>query len=152
MMRLALAVATCTMLNMGVAGSALAQAKPAPPTSASFPIQVIEASKADKPYLDPRLAATERHLKPFKGQFNRFSLLSARMMELKVGGTDGVTLPGKQRFILTLLGFTDGKVQRVRYQVEMPRTRMKRAVAKGGQTLDVVRSGDKLIIVSTVVQ
>ena len=152
MMRLALAMATCAMLCMGVASSAFAQAKAAPATSASFSIQVIEASKADKPYVDPRLAATKRHLKPFQGQFNRFGLLSSRMMRLTVGATDGVTLPGKQRFILTLLGFTNGKVRRVRYQVEMPRTRMKRAVAKGGQTLDVVRSGDKLIIVSTVVQ
>lgn len=151
MMRLALALATCTMLSMGIAASALAQAPP-PPTSASFSVQVIEASKADKPYVDPRIASTERHLKPFKGQYNRFGLLSARMIKLTVGATDGVTLPGKQRFILTLLGFTAGKVQRVRYQVEMPRTRMKRAVAKGGQTLDVVRNGDKLIIVSTVVK
>ena len=152
MMRRALVLAGLTMLAMGVASSAPAQPKAAPATSASFSIAVIEAKKADKPYVDPRLKSMERHLKPFKGQYNHFGLLTSRLLQLKVNATDGVTLPGKRRFALTLLGFTNGKVQRVRYQVEMPRTRMKRAVAKGGQTMDVVRNGDKLIIVSTVVR
>ena len=149
------------MLVWGTALTVFAQAPapapaPAPataPSHANFSIQVIEASKSEHPHLDPRLASMKRHLKPFKGQYNRFALLKDKALKLKLNATDGVDLPGKKgRFALTLLGFTAGRVQRVRYQVQMPRTRMKRAVAKGGRTLDVIRSGDKLIIVSTVIR
>jgi len=150
MMKRVLARMGATMLVMGVAISSHAQA-PAP-TSATFSIQVIAASKGAQPKLDPRLESMKKHLKPFKGQYNRFELLTAKVLNLKVKAKGGVDLPGKRRFDLTLLGFTKGKVQRVRYQVEMPRTRMKRAVAKGGQTLDGIRSAQKLIIVSTVVR
>jgi len=151
MKRQALATTWLTMLLVGVGLPAFAQAPV--PTHANFEIQVIEASKGAQAHLDPRLASMKKHLGPFKGQYNRFKLLSARMFKLKVNASDGVDLPGKKRrFALTFLGFTTGKVQRVRYQVEMPRTRMKRAVAKGGQTLDVIRSRNKLIIVSTVVR
>ncbi len=157
MMRLALVWGWLTMLIMGTAiaaTAAFAQAPAPPPTQATFAIQVIEASKGDAARLDPRLASMKKHLRPFKGQYNRFELRKARVLKLKLNATDGVDLPGKKkgRFALTLIGFTTGKVRRVRYQVEMPRTRMKRAVAKGGRTLDVIRSGEKLIIVSTVIR
>lgn len=148
-----LAIGLIGVLLAGVAATAFAQPKAAPGATASFHVQVIQASKADKPHLDKRLEAMNRHLRPFKGQYNRFVLLTARDFKLTAGSSGTVTLPGvKKTFAVQFTGFTGGKVKRVRYTVQMPHTRMKRSVAPGGQTLDVVRDGPKLTIVSTLVR
>lgn len=135
---------------------ALAQAKSAParPTAkASFRIVLIDASKAAKPFVDPKLASMKGQLRPFSGKYNRFVALSKHLLSLQAGETGKVKLPARGDFGITFLDLGNGKVRRVRYQVEMPRphTKMTRRVAPGGQTLDVIPSQGKLTIVATTV-
>jgi len=134
--------------------AAKASGAPARPVAkASFLVKLIEASKAAKPFLDPKLAKMKGHLRPFEGKYNRFVLLRAQTLNLAASQRGAVKLPAGD-FAITFLGIAPGKVRRVRYQVELPRrrTRMTRRVAPGGQTLDVISSGGKLTIVSTTVQ
>lgn len=147
-----LAMGGVWMLIAALAVTATAQSKAAAGPNASFTVQVIEASSAAAPHMDKRLEGMSRHLKPFQGQYNHFVLLTARDFNLAAGASGTVALPGDKTFGLQFTGFTEGKVRRVRYSVQMPHTRMKRSVAPGGQTLDVVRNGAKLTIVSTLVR
>ena len=144
-------VATITSMSVLLLSSWVeAQAKPR--TSASFLVRVIEAAQVKNPKKDPKMDPIRRHLKPFKGRYNQFILLSSKNMTIQTGNSGKIKLPGNKHFTLTLLGFTTGRVQRVRYEVQLPRTRMKRSVAPGGQTLDAIRNGPKMTIVSTIVR
>ena len=120
--------------------------------SAVFLVRVIEASKGPSPRMDPRLAAMQREFRPFLGQYNQFTLIRDQTLRLNLNQAGNVALPTGKRFGLTMLGFTTGKVRRIRYEVQMPRTRMKRSVAPGTRTLDVIRNGAKLTIISTTVR
>ncbi len=126
-------------------------AAPATP-SAVFLVRVIEASKGATARMDPRLSAMQREFRPFLGQYNQFALIRDQTLRLNLNQAGGVALPTGKRFGLTMLGFTAGKVRRIRYEVQMPRTRMKRSVAPGARTLDVIRNGAKLTIISTTVR
>ena len=121
-------------------------------TNASFHVRVIEAAQVAKPKRDPKMDPIRRHLKPFKGRYNQFTLLSSKNMTIETGKSGRIKLPGKKHFTVLLLGFTTGRVQRVRYEVQLPRSRMKRSVAPGAQTLDAIRHGPKMTIVSTIVR
>ncbi len=135
--------ATLTLLLAGAAVAA------PPPAKASFHVQVIEASKGKTPKIDPRLNAISRQLKPFKGQFNQFMLVREQTLGLQLRQSGKVALPGGAFFGVTMLGRAGG---RVRYEIQMPNSRMKRSVAPGARTLDVSRNGAKLTIVSTAVR
>ncbi|MCO4760603.1 MAG: hypothetical protein KC502_03820 [Myxococcales bacterium] len=142
---------TSILIAMGLMTSAFA-APPAASGTATFQIRVIEAAKGPAAHLDPRLGTMKRDFKPFKGQFNQFKLVRQQTLRLAISQQGGVQLPTGKRFGLKMLGFTTGKVRRIRYEVQMPRTRMKRSVAPGARTLDVIRNGPKLIIISTTVR
>ena len=141
---------TASMLVLASSSWAEAQAKPR--TSASFHVRVIEAAQVKAPKQDPKMNPIRRHLKPFKGRYNQFTLLNSAKLTIETGKSGRIKLPGNKHFTLILLGFTAGRVQRVRYEVQLPRTRMKRSVAPGAQTLDAIRNGPKMTIVSTVVR
>ena len=144
---IAIAASVSTLL---LSSWAFAQSKPR--SSASFIVRVIEASQVEKPKVDPKVEPIKRHLKPFRGRYNQFVMLTNKTLLIKANQSGKITLPGNKHFSLTLLGFTSGRVQRVRYEVQMPRTRMKRSVAPGAQTLDAIRNGPKMTIVSTIVR
>ena len=128
-------------------------ARPGATAAAAFQVTLIEASKADKPFIDPRLVKMQGQLRPFTGKFQRFTLLSSQVLKLAQNQRGVVKIPSRGDFAITFLDFSAGKVRRARYQVELPkpRTKMTRRVAPGGQTLDVIPSGGKLTIVSTTV-
>lgn len=142
---------------VGTSNDAVAQTKapprPVPVSKASFQVALIEASKTEKPFTDPKLGALGGHLRPFQGKYNRFVLVTKKVLTLPSGGRGAVAIPGRGDFAITFLGVSAGKVGRVRYQVELPKrgTKMTRSVAPGGQTLDVIPSGGKVTIVSTTV-
>ena len=148
-------VVGCLALSALVSPEAQAQntAPPRPAVEASFRVALIDASKAAKPFFDPKLASMKGHLRPFTGKYNHFTLVSKKILALTAGKRGAVKIPGRGDFAITFLDIGAGKVRRVRYQVELPkpRTKMTRRVAPGGQTLDVIPSSGKLTIVSTTV-
>ena len=119
---------------------------------ATFSVRVILAAKGPKPHLDPKLAQMKREFRPFQGQYNQFTLVRAQTLRLALNQSGAVALPKGQRFGLKMLGFSAGKVRRIRYEVQLPRSRMKRSVAPGARTLDVIQGGGKLTIISTTVR
>lgn len=125
---------------------------PAAAAAAVFLVRVIEAQKGPAPKLDPRLVKMKREFGPFRGQFNQFTLIRDQTLRLGLNQAGKVGLPSGKEFGVKMLGFAGGKVRRVRYEVQMPRMRMKRSVAPGARTLDVIRNGAKLTIISTTVQ
>lgn len=137
----------------GIAWSQKPTAPARPATAASFKVVLIDASKAEKPFTDPKLAHMKGHLRPFSGKYNRFVLVTTQVLQLKEKQRGSVPIPGRGDFAITFLDWSGGKVRRARYQVELPkpRTKMTRRVAPNGQTLDVIPSGGKLTIVSTTV-
>ena len=144
-----------TSVGLALPATSFSQAKaPARPAmKASFQVTLINASKADKPFMDPKLSAMKGHLRPFTGKYNRFVVISKQVLSLAKGQRGAVKLPARGDFAITFLDIANSKVRRVRYQVELPkpRTKMTRRVAPGGQTLDVIPSSGKLTIVSTTV-
>lgn len=119
---------------------------------ATFSVRVIEAAKGPVAKMDPRLAQMKREFRPFQGQYNQFTLVRDQTLRLSLNQAGAVMLPKGQRFGLKMLGFANGKVRRIRYEVQLPRSRMKRSVAPGARTLDVIQRGGKLTIISTTVR
>ena len=153
--RLKIAKSVATVSLTGVlllVGVTTAQADPPAQTKANFAIRVIKAEKGPTPKIDPRLQKMTRDLKPFQGQYNQFSLVIERVLKLAVNEQGAVALPGKKQFSIKMLGFTNARARRIRYQVQMPHTKMTRSVAPGGRTLDASHNGAALTIVSTTVR
>ncbi|HAN32868.1 MAG TPA: hypothetical protein DCQ06_14835 [Myxococcales bacterium] len=147
-------VALCALL-LCVWSADVQAAPPADPaikTKANFSIHVITAVKGDAPKIDPRLAKMARDLKPFQGQYNQFSLVVTRVLSLAVNEHGQVDLPGSKHFKIKMLNFVQSRARRIRYQVQMPHTKMTRSVAPGGRTLDATHNGSALTIVSTTVR
>lgn len=124
-------------------------ANDAVPDRASFSVAVIEASKGPTARMDPRLGDLARELQTFQKDYNTFTVATQQVLQLAVNGRGAVRLPDGAEFAITLLGFTPGAVVRARHQVELPRTKMTRAMAPGGRTLDVVPAGERLTIIAT---
>ena len=122
------------------------------PTQAAFSVVVIEASKGPAAKMDPRLGDLARELQTFQKDYNAFTVVTQQVLQLTVNGRGTVRLPAGAEFAITLLGFTPGAVVRARHQVELPRTKMTRAMAPGGRTLDVVPAGDRLTIIATTLK
>lgn len=140
---LATVVAVCSMACVVHAAPPAASKK-----QAVFAMSVISASKGASPKMDPRLLKMARALKPFQGQYNQFQLVRQTELKLTALQSGALTLPGGKTFKLKLLEFTATK--RIRYEVEMPHTKMKRSVAPGARTLDALRHGPGLTIISTI--
>lgn len=157
-MKRALWIITSLLLALALVAPAVASAdiaprpKAQPAQQATFVVRVIEASTADAPKVDPRLAEMQRELRPFEGRYNNFALLAEQTFTLGIGKSGQLALPGGGAFVLELMGFQPGKVQRVRYQVTTPGARQTRSVAPGGRTLDAIPNGKRLTIVSTTVR